>query len=242
MVFASQINRHVRTGLVAGLVALAAGSACVQEQDYLVVENAVWFGDREDCTLTNDSAIPLAMTVDVSFQTRIAMGFVIANNQTPNPGSNSGIDDSDIEVESVEVRLTYSGGAIPSDSFEMPVPNNTIPGGEELAFLVQAPTEVTEAIRASMTPGQFETLEMEVVFKGRKYGASGGKKLGEVTTRAYTYPFDVCLGCLTDCTCLGECTSDTCSCPTAFDWSGTCGFAQGLSVIEPGCGAEEETG
>lgn len=232
MVFASNL-RHARTTLVAGLVglvALATGSACVEEQDYLVVERAVWFSDREDCTLSSDSLIPLAMTVDVAFQTRIAMGFVIANNQSPNAGSNSGIDDSDIEVESVEVNLTYSGGAIEGGSFEMPVPNNTIAGGEDLAFLVQAPTEVTDSLRASLTPGQYETLEMEVVFKGRKYGASGGKKLGEVTTRAYTYPFDICLGCLTDCL-----YCETGVCPTPVEWSGTCGFAQGLSVYDPVC-------
>jgi len=242
MVFAAERRRQSRMGLVAGLVALAAASACVQEQDYLNVERAVWFADRDDCTLTADGEIPLAMTVDVSFQTRIAMGFVVANHQTPNAGSNSGIDDSQIEVETVEVRLTYSGGAIPNAEFEMPVPNNSIFGGDELAFLVQAPTEVTEAIRASLTPGQFETLEMEVVFVGRKYGASGGKALGEVKTRAYTYPFDICMGCLADCTCLGECSG--CLCPTQIAFDGTCGFAQGLSVISPEClvDGSDETG
>lgn len=242
MVFAAERCRQSRTSLVAGLLALASASACVQEQDYLNVERAVWFSERDECELTSDGFIPLAMTVDVSFQTRIAMGFVVANHQTPNAGSNSGIDDSQIEVESVEVRLTYSGGSIPNSEFEMPVPNNSIFGGEEVPFLVQAPTEVTEAIRASLTPGQFETLEMEVVFVGRKYGASGGKPLGEVKTRAYTYPFDICMGCLVDCTCAGECLD--CLCPEQFGFAGTCGFAQGLSVISPECGIEgaDETG
>lgn len=231
MDFASRI-RHVRSGLVAGLVALAAGSACVQEQDYLIVERAVWFDGREDCTLDESALSPLAMTVDVAFQTRIAMGFVITNEMTPNAGSNSGVDDSTIEVESVEVNLSYSGGAVEGGSFELPVPNNSIRGEESGVVLVQVPTEVTESLRASLTPGQFETLEMEVVFVGRRSGASGGGKLGEVKTRAYTYPFDVCLGCLAN----NECGVS----PTVDVFAGVCGFAQGMSVYHPDCDPPEE--
>lgn len=222
--------RHVRTGLVAGLVALAAGSACVQEQDYLIVERAVWFEDAEQCVLDASADPVLAMTVDVSFQTRIGMGFVITNEMTANAGSNSGVDDSTIELESVEVNLSYSGGAVENGSFELPVPNNAIRGEESGVVLVQLPTDVTESLRASLSPGQFETLEMEVVFVGRRSGASGGKKLGEVKTRAYTYPFDICLGCLADCSCG--------TCPTTESFIGVCGFAQGTNVTDPNCPEE----
>lgn len=224
---ASTIRRH---SLLAGIAALALTSACVQEQDYLIVERAVWFGDRDECTLDENGESPLSMTADVMFESRIAMGFVVTNDQSPNEMSNSGIDDSKVEIESVQVNLSYSGGAIEGGSFEMTVQNTTIAGGDSDVFLVQLPTTVTDSLRASLTPGQFETLDMEVVFVGRRTGQSYGKRLGEVKTRAYTYPFDICMGCLSNCFyCEGG------MCPTSTEWVGTCGFAQGLTVYHPAC-------
>lgn len=214
-------RRPAHASLLAGLVALAAGSACVQEQDYLIVERAVWFDDPEQCVLDTNGSTPLTMVADVAFADRIGMGFVVTNNQVANANSNTGIDDTQIEVESVEVNLSFSGGAVSGGSFEATVPNNTIAGGESLPFLVQIPTEVVDSIRAGMAPGQYEILEMDVTFKGRKYGASYGGKLGEVSTRVFTYPIEICHGCL--------------SC-------GGCGFAQPAGECQPGAGDTGETG
>jgi hypothetical protein len=225
---ASTTGRH---SLFVGLLALACASACVQEQDYVIVERAVWFPDREDCTMDASGASPLAMAVDVSFPTRIGMGFVITNEQPPSV-TNNGIDNSTIEIETAEVTLSYSGGAVASASFEQTMPNNSIRGEDSQVFLVQVPTEVTDSLRASLSPGQFETLEMAVVFVGRRTGASGGKKLGEIRTREYTYPFDICSGCLINCDCG--------TCPDTTNWTGTCGFAQGLPIVFPGCEVGDE--
>jgi hypothetical protein len=219
---ATRFVSTARVGLfagLAGLVALAAGSACVQEQDYLVIDKAVWFESTDNCTLDAGADPIVTMTVDVMYASRIGLGLVVTNNQSPNANSNTGIDDSQIEVESAEVNLSFSGGAITGGSFEVTVPNNAIAGGDSLPFLVQVPSEVTDSIRAGMTPGQIEILEMEVVFKGRRYGASSGGKLGEVTTRAFTFPIDVCVGCLESC--------------------GICGFAQSGSMCEDDGGTGE---
>jgi hypothetical protein len=197
MAFASLFpHRSCRTGAVASLLLLAAAGGCVQEQDYLNIEKAVWFQSVDDCLLDASADPPAAMTADVALGDRIGLGFVVTNNQTPNANSNSGIDDSEVEIESVEVNLSFSGGAISGGSFEAKVPNNTLAGGDSAPFLVQVPTEVVDSMRASMTAGQYETLDMEVVFVGRKYGTSYGGKLGEVSTRAFTYPIEICYGCL----------------------------------------------
>jgi hypothetical protein len=219
----------VRACTLAGLA--LSSSACVQDQDFLVVERAVWF-EGEDCTLSDNSMTPLAMVVDVGFQTRIGMGFVVTNNTSPNPGSNSGIDDSDIAIQSAEVKLSFSGGTVDGGSFEVTLPSNSLLGGNSQAFLVQVPTEVSDSLRASVAPGEFETLEMEVVFKGRKFGQAGNSKLGEVESRAYVYPFEICNGCLADCSCG--------ACPTESEWLGLCGFAQGTNVISPFCDLVED--
>jgi|GEM_PF-2869834 len=219
---------NFRSGLLAGLIALTAGSACVSDQDFLIVENAVWFGSRDDCTLEASGQAPLAMTADVSFDSRIALGFVVTNNQSPNPGSNTGINDSEVAITSAEVRLSFSGGAIAGSEFEVTVPSDSISGGNSRTFLIQIPTAVTLSIRESMTAGEYETLEMEVTFKGRKYGQAGNSSLGEVATRPYTFPLEICMGCLTYC-------DDECQCPTPTEWVGTCGFAQELPVYHPAC-------
>ncbi len=222
---------------VAALLAvstLPAATACVQNQDLVIVERAVWFPDRDDCTLGDDS--PLAMTVDVAFDTRIGMGFLIANHQVKNKGSNTGVDDTEIRIDTAEVTLSFSGGGISSDSFEVTVPSNSFSGGETEPHLIQLPASVAESLRETMEglpPGSIEVLEMDVVFKGRRTGQVGNTKLGSVKTPAYTYPFDICLGCLGACGTVDEACAG--ACPTVTEWVGTCGFAQGLSVVFPTC-------
>ena len=208
---------------------------CVQDQDFLIVERATWFNGRDNCALSNGGDTPLAMAVDVAYDTQIGMAFIVANNQSPNANSNTGIDDSEIQIESAEVNLSFSGGAIEGGSFEAAVPTDSIKGGDSAVFLVRIPTQVTQSLRSAMSglpEGSIETLEMDVVFKGRKTGQAGNTKLGEVETRPYTYPFDICLDCLTDC---DECGT----CPTQTEWVGSCGFAQGVSIYHPVCDSDE---
>lgn len=212
------------------VVALASSSACVQDQDYLVVNRAVWFPDPDSCALTGSEDTPLAMTADVKFDSPIAMAFSIDNNLVENQQSNTGIDDTEVRIESAEVKLSFSGGAVSGSEFEVTLPSNTIAGGESIPFLIQIPTSVTQSLRATMQSlpeGTIEFLEMEVVFKGRRTGQAGKSKLGVVKTAPYVYPFEICYGCLEVC---------TCTCPTATEWTGgSCGFAQGLSVTHPSC-------
>ncbi len=236
MVFASFTRRLSRAGIAFAIIGAAALTSCAQDQDFLIVEQAVWFAGGEACTLTANDETPLALTVDVSVITRIGMGFVVTNLQSPNPNSNTGIDDSEVVIESAEVNLRFTGGGLPSSSYESSLATNSIAGGSSEVFLIQVPSEVSDSIRASMNAGQFETLEMEVVFKGRKYGQAGDSKLGEVETRAYVFPFEICHGCLADPACTPA--------PTGADWvGGTCGFAQGAFIQHPEavCGEDPNT-
>jgi hypothetical protein len=225
----ARVRHLLRGGAFAALASLA-GVGCADNQDYLIVDNAVWFDSRDNCALSASSPTPLAMTVDVSFDTRIGMAFVVSNRQSPNGNSNSGVDDSEVQIQTAEVSL--AGAA--SDTFELPVPSNSIPGGESEVILVQVPTEVVTAIRGSVGAGDYETLEMAVVFKGQRTGSVGKTKLGEVETRPYIYPLEVCNGCLAACDYTDSCDP---SCPTATEWVGACGFAQGVSIYHPSCDA-----
>jgi hypothetical protein len=235
-------SRLARAGLLAGLSTLTAGTACVQDQDFLIVDRAVWFEEPDECTLTGDEPTPLSMPVDVSYlNAPIGMAFVVSNLQTPNLRSNTGIDDTEIYVETAEVTLSFSGGGVSGSTFEASVPTNSIPGGDEDVFLVEIPSEVGASLRTTMAglpPGSVEYLEMEVVFKGRRSGQVAGGKLGAVETRPYTFPFTICHECLGRCLPAEDCggmAGDPPVCPTSMVWSGVCGFPQGLAVYPPGC-------
>jgi hypothetical protein len=224
--------------LAVAVVGTAFGSACVQDQDFLIVERAIWFSDRDNCVLSGSEDTPLAMTVDVKFDTRIGMGFLISNNQESSIRSNTGIDDSEIKLETAEVSLSFSGGAVSGAQFEVQLPTNALFGGETETALIQVPASVSQSLRATMEglpPNTYETLEMEVVFKGRRSGQSGNSKLGSVKTRPYVYPFEICYGCLEVCQDASLCDDPANVCPTQTEWDGACGFAQGVSIFHPEC-------
>jgi hypothetical protein len=221
------------------LMGIVLGSACVPDQDYLIVERAVWFDDRDTCLLGDET--PVAMSIDVSFASPIGMGFLITNNQTSYKNSSTGIDDSEVVMQTADVSLSFSGGAVEGGSFTVTVPSNSVLGGESEPFLIQIPASVNESLRttmASLPPNSIEVLEMEVIFHARRSNQAGNSKLGSITTRPYVFPFDVCFGCLAYCAAPDECSGME-TCPTITDWKGTCGFAQGLSIIQPQCAAPE---
>ena len=226
-------SRLARAGLLAGLMTLTAGTACVQEQDFLIIKNAVWFDTS--CVLSTSANPPLLVNVDVKFDSDIAMGFVISNTQTQNQNSNTGIDDTEIQLEGAEVTLSFSGGAVSPSSFEVPIPTDSISGGGETAALIHLPSEISQSLRATMSAlpaGSVEHLEMEVIFTGHKAGQVGNTKIGLVESRPFTFPFEICYGCLENCDCG--------TCPTETEWEGSegsCGFAQRGEIVHPTCAA-----
>ncbi|KIG17285.1 hypothetical protein DB30_03468 [Enhygromyxa salina] len=223
-------------------MALTAATGCVEDQEYVIVERAIWFDDTAtECTLTGSEPTPLSMTVDVAFSSPIGMAFVVANQQLPNANSNTGIDDTEVVLETAEVSLTFTGGGISANSFEIPVHSNSIPGGGSDIYLIEVPSEVGASLRTTMAAlpaGSVEYLEMEVVFKGRRSSQIGKSKLGSIETRPYVFPFSVCSDCLGQCLPATECggmEDDPPLCATDTIWAGVCGFAQGARVVHPLC-------
>lgn len=222
-------------------VVLVADSACVQEQDFLIVERAVWFDDS--CVLSDTTASPTLVYVDVSVNTEIGMGFLLTNTQTQNANSTTGIDDTEIQLETASVSLSFSGGGVSPSSFEVPIASESISGGDTNAILVHLHSSVAESLRATMMglpAGSVEHLEMEVIFNGRKTGQIGNTKIGTVESRAFVFPFEICYGCLTSAGCLpatecGGAATDPDVCPTPTSFIGSCGFAQFGPVYNATC-------
>lgn len=243
----SLFARLLPKGLLVGTVLLTTSASCVQDQEFLIVDRAIFF-DGTECTITGSEPSPVNFTVDVAFDGQIAMGFALQNLSIPNTlpadgGSNTNIDDSEIVIEEADVVLSFSGGGLAESTFTLPLPSNSINGGEEVYQVVAVPSSVASSLRDTMSAlpaGTIETLEMEVTFKGRKAGQVGtAGRLGAVNARPYTYPFQVCFGCQTVCVeataCGGE-EGDPPVCPGASlgEYATSCGYLGGL--IYPVCG------
>lgn len=186
---------------LASLSVLTLGG-CAQEQELLIVRAAIGLDD--ECLL--DDSVRLANdTIDVSIEAPFSLGLLVANVQTNNSRSNTGIeDDGEIRLDYAEVRLSLQGGnpAGFEDAFEVSIPTDSVPSGEELGVLVTIPSTVAASLRSSVPEGDLVTMEMSVVLVGERTSQAAGGKLGEVRAREYTFPFTLCNGCLT---CLRSC-------------------------------------
>lgn len=223
----SPLDRRAGLGALALGLSLAAGG-CAEHQDFVTIDRAVWFSDGQSCSLNAGGESLAAMTLDASFETPIGLGVVVTNNQSTNPGSNTGIDDTQVRIESAEISLALADGPV-GEPFELSLPSNTLAGNDSEVFLVRVGSEATASVRSRLEgrpAGTIEQLEMTVVVKGERTARVGRSRLGQFESAPFTFPLDVCLGCLVDC---------TCGCPTATEFAGTCGFAQGTGVTTPGC-------
>jgi hypothetical protein len=218
-------------------VGLTPISACVEDQDLVIIERAIWYADGATCELSTSDPSLLSLASDVSYEgARVAIALVVTNNQAKNINSNTGLDDAEIELETAEVSFSFSAGGVSPGSAVITVPNISIPGEESGIVELQFPPELTESLRATMaglpTTG-YEILEAEIVIRGKRTNLVGNNsKLGSVHTRPFTYPIEICYGCLTNCYPTDDCGG---TCPTTTDWVGICGFAQGADVVHPSC-------
>ena len=240
----SLVSRFLRASVFAGFAGLVGSTACVQDQETLLIERAVWFDDS--CSLSASSSDSLAqLTADVSFEgTQLAFGVVVTNNAYTNPGSNTGLDDSEIFMESIDISLSFSGGGLATSGFNVPLPTDSIRGGGSQSFLIQIPADIVDSVRASMSgsPNTVEILEVEVVFNARKTSSvTENGKLGQIQSRAYVFPMNICFGCLASCKTTTECPDGTPNspegliCPSSTDWRTTCGYAVGDEVVAEAC-------
>ena len=187
------MQRLARLLSLASLFGLTATMGCVEDQELLIVKGTY---DLNDVCVLDDSA-PLSIdTIDVSIEAPFALGLLVANLQTNNKHSNTGIeDDGEVQLDHAEVSMTFAGAA--GGGFELPIPTDSVPSGGELGVILNVPSSVVQAIAPSVAPGDLPLLEMTVVLVGHRTSPAGNGKLGEVRTREYTFPFQLCNGCVT---------------------------------------------
>lgn len=235
----SLVPRLFRASVFAGLAALtASNSACAQDQETLIITQALWLSDT--CAV-DPGATPLAgLTADVYYEGALALGLAVSNNASPNENSNTGLDDSEIQLLDADISLSFTGGGLSTSAYNFPIPTDSIAGGQTQGVLIQIPGDIVASMRETMAanPDTVEFLDIEVVINARKASQVGTGKLGEIKSRAFSFPLEICYNCLGLCfeatDCGGEEGSPT-LCPSPTDWFGSCGFPQASSIVAPEC-------
>lgn len=194
--------RHAR--IVAPLVLLSVfASGCADDQELLIVRSAVGFD--EECLL--DESVALANdTIDVSLVGPFALGLLVSNVQTQNAQSNTNIeDDGELRLKYAEVTLSLEGSGGIGSTFEVTLPNDSIPSGEDRGVVVTVPSSALDSIRGSVGGDELPIMEMSVVLVADRTSQVANGKLGEVRSREYIFPFTVCNGCLGASGCVPSC-------------------------------------
>jgi hypothetical protein len=206
----------------------------------LIVLNASAFD--EECSPTDE--VLSRGVIDASFATAGVVWFQVKNNMSPEAGgdNNTHIDNSEMFLTDVDVRISTPqdgsiAGAVDNGlvEYNMPVAGDSFTGQEvvHVAVPITADTisQLGSAIAGSVGTSAVVTMIIEVEFHGlRASNEFGG--LGEIDARPFTFPIDICFGCLRDCSgCpdVPECASD----PSVG--AGQCGYAQNNLIVPSVC-------
>ena len=257
-------------------MAAMMATGCAQEQESLIVLHAPAWDEAGMCLVdgANDTAMADGL-LDVAAGTPYEMPVVLLNQLQGQPSmmTNNQIDNGELQLIAADVslRMPQQPGIIDDvvadtetrGSVEFTVDISTISlGGEERqGFLVEVVPQTTAvalaaAIRADpdLNESSRPKLIADVVFRARRTGNRVGK-VGEIESRTFSYPIELCLGCLVTCAlCPDAARAETCAMQKAEAVSGTsssvnnggiaggiCGNAQDFFVAPSYCGNPNAT-
>lgn len=246
--------------LAASVLTTLLASGCAEEQEALIFLHAPAWPSDYSCGVDPASDIYLPRgKLDVMFSGGYQMPGVLLNNLVPtSPTDNAnGVENNEIQLVDAEVRLEMPQDPDIIDSIEaqstalvefvQSYPSNSVGPGERHAVLIEAiPAPTAAALRDSIVAGycggdpqtcgnnfSIEVLA-GVVFNAKRHASSGKRSL--IHSREFTFPIDLCYGCLIDCSSCdgGQCPSGTTS------WvGGVCDVAQDNWVTPAACAQED---
>lgn len=216
------------------LLVASASTGCAGEQEALIVLHAVAAesNDQGGCTFDAGNGVELVRgLLDVQGGTSYLLAPVLFN-QLPSQGqnaTNSGIDDSEVQLLSVDVSLS-----LPSDiadqlsgdvslSHSPPLATNSISPGEQFSAVIEVvPADLTQELAGILTPDDDVTIVADIVYHAARTGNTRGS-VGMIDSRNYSFPIQLCVGCLAT-SCAG---CPTGSCEVDFDpFARLCGNVQ----------------
>lgn len=236
--------------LLCACAALPLG--CAENQDTLIVLFVPSWGDNGECVVATDTDPILFGLLDVAFETPYLMPAVLLNNSSEQAvnDNNTGVVSNEIQLKDAEVTIDSPQAPDVIDAldrgltrFTVPLSTNSVMPGEEVGVAVEVlPLATVQALRANFQNGRLPedsrlTVRANVVFNATRGGNDVGK-VGKVKARDFSFPIQLCQGCLF--TCAG-CDGGTCAegaelGPLA---GGVCGNAQDFPLYPASCDAPE---
>ena len=242
--------------------ALFAPVGCVADegQSSLIVLGAVPFEEGGECVAPNSSSVWLAKGVlDVSFAgTGMTQPAVIQNQLNSSMLQNSNIQNAEVRLSEQLVEIVFAtegGGSLGAVEFTQPMAATSIAPGASQGFFFDVPSSIVDEIRDRVIAQFGSEVTVPMLMKARVRGLRSGTGTGrDVESREFTFPFDVCFGCLRTCVPTtdsvddgmgGTVDSDLCSLENCLNNAalsgGSCGNAYGAPVYPACCtGAAED--
>lgn len=240
------------------LCALFAPSGCVADegQSSLIILGAVPLEAEADCVAPSSSSVWSAGGVlDVSFPgTGMTQPIVVQNQlsqqQTTGTGG-GGIQTGEVRVSEqiTEVWFATEGAdALGHVDYTVPLASTSIAPGASQGLFLEMPSSIVDEVRDRVTAQFGSQVTVPMLMKARIRGLRSGTGTGrEIESREFTFPFDVCFGCLRAClsttvsvddgmgntTDTDLCTVDNCANNPGLT-GGSCGNAYGGPVY-PAC-------
>lgn len=237
-----------RSSLLALSLLAVLSSACADQQESLIVLQAPAWPD-EGCIVDPETEAGLLRgTLDVTQGTPYLMPAAVLNNlATQSEGdNNAGIITNEIQITGASVKLSSAQAPEMIDQlkatpglvdFDVDVASVSVLPGEVAGFAVEvisqeASRQMGEYLLATHGPDAQLIVLATVVFHGLRAGTTVGK-IGIIDAREFSFPIQLCQGCLLDCS---ACPDEMLCTITPGEFSGgVCGNAQDLGIQPPGC-------
>jgi hypothetical protein len=221
--------------MAAALLTVGMGG-CADGDPSLIVVGSPAFQQGECFADPNSSTFLQLGVLDVDYGTAYTLPIIVRNNLLARSSkTSSGVDDSELQLSNVEVSLSMDQAPevlrrvrdedAAFVSFSATVPSMSLKGGEETGVIVDVISDgASRALRSAMVDLLPEdarpNIEAELIFHATRPG--GGGSIGDIESREYTFPIELCIGCL-------PVTCETCpdeQCPPDARFAGICGNAQ----------------
>lgn len=234
------------------LVGAMLVAGCAENEESLLVLNAPFWDPSSPCGVMpnmnmNGQSLSSGL-LDLAYRTPYVMPATLLNNTAPQEidDNNSGIMSNELQLIDADVDLSLAqapeiidqleaeNGALVS--FNVPLPTVSIFPGQQQAVIVEVvpqPTSVAlaEAIEAAFGLESRLTLEAKVAFHASRSGNTIGK-VGDVDARDFSFPIQMCFGCLLTCS---TCEGGMCPVGEFSVAGGVCGNAQDRPLYPSAC-------
>jgi hypothetical protein len=242
---------HRRLGALVAVV-LIASAGCAGDQESLIVTHAPAWPSNGECVVeAGQSAGMLGGTLDLEFATPYLMPAVLLNQLQTQQGAtrSTGIDNSEVQLRSVDVELELpqapeliEGLREVDDAlveFRVPLATVSIPGGARHGVAVEVVPRPTAIVLGEdlarfqpstpSAPGASAVLRLLANVTFNASYTSG--RAGMIASREFSFPIDICVGCMIDCS---GCPNRVC--PAEPIWTGfICGNAQDAFMVPLQC-------